>query len=30
MVLPGIVSVGEEMPTDDWVRNWARKTIESL
>ena len=30
MVLPGIVSVGEEIPTDAWVSNWARETIKSL
>ena len=30
MGLPGIVSVGEEIPTDAWVANWARETIKSL
>jgi len=30
MVLPGIVSVGEEIPTDAWVSDWANKLRKSL
>jgi len=30
MVLPGIVSVGEEIPTDAWVANWSRNLRKSL